>query len=174
MRDDETILEHDGKIRKLTNETTLLGDPFPKNRLVRKKRHMLQPGVSQTVGSHNQMMKELIAKLDKSEAAKKFLRVDIMKKSEIVEQQVKLMEELQKKVSSMKQILKHLEKGKIKLDEILTVGRQSGDRSGLDYTGSTSHKQIVFVKEGTQKKHPLQSFRHSGCYSCSALGHLHS
>ncbi|KAG9446372.1 hypothetical protein H6P81_012500 [Aristolochia fimbriata] len=36
MRDDETILEYGGKIRKLAKEARLLGDPFPENRLVRK------------------------------------------------------------------------------------------------------------------------------------------
>ncbi|KAG9441836.1 hypothetical protein H6P81_017690 [Aristolochia fimbriata] len=36
MRDDETILEYDGKIRKLANEARQLGDPFPENTLVRK------------------------------------------------------------------------------------------------------------------------------------------
>ncbi|KAG9442556.1 hypothetical protein H6P81_018410 [Aristolochia fimbriata] len=36
MKDDETILEYDGKIRRLANEAKLLGDPFPENRLVRK------------------------------------------------------------------------------------------------------------------------------------------
>ncbi|KAG9439554.1 hypothetical protein H6P81_019719 [Aristolochia fimbriata] len=36
MRDDETILEYDRKIRKLANEASLIGDPFKENRLVRK------------------------------------------------------------------------------------------------------------------------------------------
>ncbi|KAG9451351.1 hypothetical protein H6P81_011316 [Aristolochia fimbriata] len=36
MKEDETILEYDGKIRRLANEARLLGDPFPENRLVRK------------------------------------------------------------------------------------------------------------------------------------------
>ncbi|KAG9450359.1 hypothetical protein H6P81_010324 [Aristolochia fimbriata] len=33
MKDDKTILEYDGKIRRLANEARLLGDPFPENRL---------------------------------------------------------------------------------------------------------------------------------------------
>ncbi|KAG9450343.1 hypothetical protein H6P81_010308 [Aristolochia fimbriata] len=36
MRNDETILEYDGKIKKLANEARLLGYPFPENKLVRK------------------------------------------------------------------------------------------------------------------------------------------
>ncbi|KAG9450293.1 hypothetical protein H6P81_010258 [Aristolochia fimbriata] len=36
MKEDETILEYDGKIKRLANEARLLGDPFLKNRLARK------------------------------------------------------------------------------------------------------------------------------------------
>ncbi|KAG9450294.1 hypothetical protein H6P81_010259 [Aristolochia fimbriata] len=67
-----------------------------------------------------------------------------------------------------------LEKGKGKLDEILSSGKTNNDKSGLGYTGSTSKRQTVFVKEGSQKKRPHKKFKRSGCYYCQDLGHLQS
>lgn len=36
--------------------------------------------------------------------------------------------------------------GKAKLDDLLGMGKNSDDRSGLDYTGTSSKSQTVFAK----------------------------
>ncbi|KAG9444901.1 hypothetical protein H6P81_016241 [Aristolochia fimbriata] len=92
--------------------------------------------------------KDLIIKLNESEASQKFLQVDLIKRDETIKQQTKFIEELQKEVSSIKLILKNLEKGNGKLDEILSVGKPNGDKRGLGYDGDIPKTQTVFVKEG--------------------------
>ncbi|KAG9446371.1 hypothetical protein H6P81_012499 [Aristolochia fimbriata] len=94
------------------------------------------------------MNRELIVKLNESEASQKFLQLDVMKRDELLKLQEKQIEELQKELNSIKLILKNLEKGKGKLDEILSSGKPSGDKRGLGYGGSTPRTQTVFVKEG--------------------------
>ncbi|KAG9444874.1 hypothetical protein H6P81_016214 [Aristolochia fimbriata] len=325
MKEDETILEYDGKIRRLANEARLLGDPFPENRLVRKVLRSLNKKFSvkaiviseannidkmtlnEVIGSlctfeiemvakentsqvddqniaftgetrkpgqsSNELVEERIANLSRGfnklyrkfskrgnpskygeKKAEKFtakkkriqchgcggyiqaecstiqkkkkahnvtwsdldnnssdleenyivffagvqegvppseipeddftLLKDVMKRGESLKLQEKQIEELQKELFSTQQILKKLEKGKGKLDEILSSGKISNDKSGLGYTGSTSKRHTVFVKEGSSKQQTMvvkegsqmkrthKKFKRSGCYYCQDLGHI--
>ncbi|KAG9442374.1 hypothetical protein H6P81_018228 [Aristolochia fimbriata] len=116
--------------------------------------------------------RELIVKLNETEASHKFLQIDAMKREEALKRQETQIEELQKELFSTQQILKKLEKGKGKLDEILSSGKTSYDKSGLGYTGSTSKRQTMFVKEGSQLKRTHKKFQSSGCYYCQDRGHI--
>ncbi|KAG9442456.1 hypothetical protein H6P81_018310 [Aristolochia fimbriata] len=329
MKEDETILEYDGKIRRLANEPRLLGDPFPEKRLVRKVLRSLNTKFSvkaiviaeannidkmtlnEVIGSlctfetemeakentspvddqniaftgetrkpgqsSNELLEEQIANLSRGfnklyrkfskrgnpfkcgeKKAKKCtaeqkrihchgcdgyghiqaecptiqkkkkahnvtlsdsdsnssdseenytvffagvqegvpppeipeddftLLKDVMKREESLKLQEKQIEELQNELFSTKQILKRLEKGKGKLDEILSSGKISNDKSGLGYTGSTSKRQTIFVKEGFSKRQTMvvkegpqvkrthKKFKRSGCYYCQNLGHIQS
>ncbi|KAG9444868.1 hypothetical protein H6P81_016208 [Aristolochia fimbriata] len=112
----------------------------------------LLKGMIDKLNNLSNIYRELIVKLNESEASEKFLQIDVMKTEESVKLQEKQIEELQKELFSTQQILKKLEKDKGKLDEILSSGKTSNDKIGIGYTGSTSKRQTVFVKEGYQKK----------------------
>ncbi|KAG9444825.1 hypothetical protein H6P81_016165 [Aristolochia fimbriata] len=134
----------------------------------------LLKGVKDKLNNLSNINRELIVKLNESEASQKFLQIDVMKREESLKLQEKQIEELQKELFSTQQILKKLEKGKGKLDEILSSEKTSNDKSGLGYTGSTSKRQTIFVKEGYQKKRPHKKFKRNGCYYFQDLRHLQS
>ncbi|KAG9457666.1 hypothetical protein H6P81_002174 [Aristolochia fimbriata] len=108
----------------------------------------LMKGVKDKLDNISIMNRELIVKLNESEASQKFLQLDVMKSDELLKLQEKQIEELQKELNSIKLILKNLEKGKGKLDEILSSGKPSCDKRGLGYGGSTPRTQTMFFKEG--------------------------
>ncbi|KAG9453915.1 hypothetical protein H6P81_006819 [Aristolochia fimbriata] len=109
---------------------------------------ILLKGMKDKLNHLSNINRELIVKLNESEASKKFLQIEVMKREESLKLKEQQIEELQKELFSTKQLLKKLEKGKGKLDEILSSGKTSNDKSGLGYTGSTSKRQTLFVKEG--------------------------
>ncbi|KAG9451350.1 hypothetical protein H6P81_011315 [Aristolochia fimbriata] len=143
-------------------------------------------GMKDKLNHLSSINRELIVKLNESEASQKFLQIDVMKRDESLKLQEKKIEELQKELFTAQQILKKLKKGKGKLDEILSSGKTSNDKSGLGYTGSTSKRQPVFVKEGSSKqqttvvkeepqvKRTHKRFKKSGCYYCQDLGLIQS
>ncbi|KAG9459211.1 hypothetical protein H6P81_003719 [Aristolochia fimbriata] len=65
MKDDETILEYDGKIRRLANEARLLGDPFSENRLRWKLRRIYLKRMTKILHSRVKLENKRIAKLSK-------------------------------------------------------------------------------------------------------------
>ncbi|KAG9458352.1 hypothetical protein H6P81_002860 [Aristolochia fimbriata] len=200
MKEDETILEYDGKTEMEAEENTSPvndqniaftgetrkpgvqeGVPPPE---IPEDDFTLLKGMKDKVNHLSNINREIIVKLNESEASQKFLQIDVMKREESLKLQEKHIEELQKELFSTKQILKKLEKGKSKLDEILSSGKTGNDKSGLGYTRSTSKRQTVLVKEGSSKRQTVvvkegpqvkrthKRFKRNGCYYCQDLGHI--
>ncbi|XP_024018312.1 uncharacterized protein LOC112090655 [Morus notabilis] len=79
---------------------------------------------------------------------------------------------------------KMMNSGTTKLDHIISIGKASGDRHDLDYTGESSTSKIMFVKKtsapkpltSSSKKVTISSPRHRWfvptCHYCGLLGHI--
>ncbi|KAG9458290.1 hypothetical protein H6P81_002798 [Aristolochia fimbriata] len=152
MGDDETILEYEGKIKKLAKEATLLGNPFDENKLVRNVLRSL----------NKKFTVKVIAFIKEKE-------VDILTLNEVIGSLCTFEIDMESMKDQIAEIDKSAAfKGETKKSE--NKIKCSGDRSKLGYSGSSSSKPIMFVKARIHKKIPPQMIKTRGCYYCGALG----
>ncbi|KAH7691999.1 Zinc finger CCHC-type protein [Dioscorea alata] len=91
--------------------------------------------------------------------------------------------ECQGKLSQAEKILESMNKGKAKLDEMLSIGRPSKVKKGIGYVGETSSaktecSRVTFVKSTAQQKEKQVKAKKERikevptCFHCGEIGHI--
>lgn len=121
-----------------------LKEAVVKHEKIKERNYFLEKQINEVTKGKSLLSEELLnmkIELTKVQESKELLPKDLIESASIIEK-------LQRQMDESNEVLSKLNKGKVKLDEVLSIEKISGDQNGIGYQVGSTSKTREFVSGG--------------------------